>query len=35
MDPNMLSDTEWALQVRMAENMQNLYVRKIGKLFGG
>lgn len=35
LNPDSLSDEEWALQVRMAESMQNMYLSKLGKLLGG
>ena len=35
LDPEILTDAQWCLQVKMAEAMQNMYVQKIGRLLGG
>jgi len=34
MNPDTLVDEQWALQVIMAESMQNLYIGKLSKLIG-
>lgn len=35
LDPDTLSDEQWAWQVRMAEWAQYNYFRKLGELLGG
>jgi hypothetical protein len=34
-DPDTLTDEEWAIQVRVAETLQNIYIRKMWKPFSG
>ncbi len=35
LDPDTLTDEEWAIQVRVAERLQNIYIRKMWKPFSG
>jgi len=35
MDPDALTDDEWACRVKVAESLQNLFVAKMWKPLGG